>query len=141
MDAATFAALESELPSVEAVHARLTGLLNDGESIADHATDIHLERRKAWTQLLHGCYNAKRRTHQPNFFDRHKDLLTSHFGLQVWSSSVRLSKRANSISQLLSKAAETTVAYLTMSDIRIRSERWTIAVSYTHLTLPTKRIV
>lgn len=115
-------------PSEEAIDARLHEMLSDPRAgLLHHAEETHTERCEAWRDRVYGSQirGSQRGQRGPGVFDVHRELVARHFGVDIWSSNVRLGLTVCPWSPW--KLADTTITYLTMPINRIRSERWSVS--------------
>lgn len=77
--------------------------------------DRHRQRKHDWLALI-GAPGSK----DEGFFEANQDFMQSHFGLDIWTSTVRLGDQVSEEDD----PAESTVAFLTLPDTRERSEWW-----------------
>jgi len=108
---------ETMLPSDHA----LESLVDDSEYELT-SSDRQLDNEYRWRDLWDGIpvYG------KPGFVDEHRPLFHKHFGLDVWTSSVRLETE-----ELLDwpysadrKLREAVVMYLTVPNTKSRAEKW-----------------
>lgn len=87
----------------------------------DQWYDIHCKRRNDWAHKV-----SRPSSQQHGFFSESQDIMYKHFGLNVWTSVVRLEEQNYVIE---CDATETTIGYLTLPPRSSASEDWSLSMS------------
>lgn len=106
-----------EKPTEKDVNAVVEEMMDEGD--IDDEFAVHFGRRGKWETRMAQPRHKKGR----GFFGEHEDLVSNHFGVNIWISNVRLYSTSGGHNDCLDPT-ETTVAYLTLPDTTQRSERW-----------------
>lgn len=86
----------------------------------DDCWEGHYDRRGGWLDRVGRDRSGL------NIFEKHKSLISAHFGVDIWRSNVRLPQSDADFWDAY-EAPDTTVTYLTMPNHQPRSERWYIS--------------